>query len=65
MKRKTTFSLIAAGTLIVAATALGSAPQKPELDPDTGYGQLSYAYVKGNVLDRCYPDPVECGLVVW
>jgi hypothetical protein len=63
MKRKATFALIAAGTLIVAAAALGSGPQKPELDPDTGHGV--HAYVKGNVLDRCYLDPTECGLVVW
>ena len=66
MIRKTSIALaVAAG--LSAAIAMAPGPHSPESQSEvgTGRGDFAPAYIKGNVLDRCFADPVECGLVVW
>lgn len=66
MIRKSSIALaVAAG--LSAAIAMAPGPRGPASQWETGAGRgdFSPGYIKGNVLDRCFADPVECGLVVW
>jgi hypothetical protein len=71
MIRKSTLVLIATGSLIAAAIAFSPGTHKPAAvkSAGTGYG---YHYqtptprnLNRHVLDNCFSQPVECGLVVW
>jgi hypothetical protein len=60
--------------LIAAAAAFETDPPVATYAPKAGthirthnvvHGHSVTAYVKGNVLNPCFAEPVECGLVVW
>jgi hypothetical protein len=69
MIRKMSLIVITMGSLIAAAIALSPGAQKPAAIQSAGHG---YHYqtpaprsVNRHILDDCFSQPVECGLVVW
>lgn len=67
MTRKMLLIPLAAGSLIVAAAALAFSAHPPAPMPkvDASYGFHSSRHVNRHILDGCFSEPVECGLVVW
>ncbi len=67
MLYRTSITLIAAVCLIAAAAALVPGSQAPTAVPkdDIAYGSHEPRYIKGKLLQSCFDEPVECGLVVW
>jgi hypothetical protein len=67
MFSKTLPILLTAGCLIVAAATLAPSRNSPTAAPkdDIGYGSHKPRYVKGKLLEGCFQEPAECGLVVW
>ncbi len=69
MVRKTSLMLIATGCLIAAAVALSPGAHKPAAVQSAGHGYHYQTPTPRNanrhILDDCFSQPVECGLVVW
>lgn len=67
MIRKSSVVVVAAAGVIAAAAAfaLNSHAPAPMPKVDTGYGYHTTRHVNRHVLDGCFSEPVECGLVVW
>lgn len=69
MVRKTFLTLVAAGCLVVAAAALVPGRHAPDGAPkdEIAYGIHTHKprYIKGRLMEGCFEEPAECGLVVW
>ncbi|MGV3635799.1 MAG: hypothetical protein ACO1NY_15735 [Pseudorhodoplanes sp.] len=71
MIRKMSLILIATGSLIAAAIALSPETHDPAAAKRAGashgyhYQTPMPRHVSRHILDDCFSQPVECGLVVW
>lgn len=68
MLSRTLVALIAAACLIVAATAFVPVRHSPTAavsKHDVAYGTHKPRYMKGKLMEGCFEEPAECGLVVW
>jgi len=68
MLSRTLVTLIVAGCLIAAATALvpvRHTPTNSVSKHDVAYGVHKPRYMKGKLMEGCFEEPAECGLVVW
>jgi hypothetical protein len=67
MIRTTSLVVAVVAGLIAAAAALHHDTRNVSSGStaDIGRDNRVPVYTKGNVLNRCLSDPVECGLVVW
>jgi hypothetical protein len=68
MLSRTLVTLIAVVCLIAAATALVPVRHMPTTavsKHDIAYGAHKPRYIKGRLMEGCFEEPAECGLVVW
>jgi len=69
MLSRTLVALIVAACLIAAATALGPVRHSPTVaisKHDVAHATTTKPrYMKGKLMEGCFEEPAECGLVVW
>lgn len=68
MLSRTLVTLIAAGCLVAVAAAL--VPGRPAPPDGIAGNEVAYSahkprYLKGRLMEGCFEEPGECGLVVW
>ncbi len=68
MLSRTLLTLMAAVCLIAGAAAIVPGRQTPPAavpKDEIAYGTHKPRYVKGKLMEGCFEEPAECGLVVW